>query len=91
MNAKYHNRIMCDNTIAIAYVNNMGGIKLDRCDNIAQSIWGICRSRQHWISAAHIRAVENTIADQTSRTFNDNTEWMLNTSDFKNIISELQL
>ena len=90
MKAKNHIRIMCDSTSSIAYVNNMGGFKSDKCDNIGKSIWGICWSRQLWISAAHIPGVNKVIADQKSRTFNDNTEWMLNTSDFKNIISELE-
>ena len=30
-----HVRIMCDNVTAIAYINNMGGIKSETCNNIA--------------------------------------------------------
>ena len=62
------------NVTAITYLKDMGGAKSDKCDNITKSIWKICRSRQLWLSAAHIPGVENVIADQKSRTFNDNTE-----------------
>ena len=29
----WHARVMCDNVTAIAYVNNMGGIKSESCNN----------------------------------------------------------
>lgn len=35
-------RIMCDNVTAINYVNNMGGIKSQTCNNIASRIWDFC-------------------------------------------------
>ena len=30
-----HVRVMCDNVTPIAYINNMGGIKSETCNNIA--------------------------------------------------------
>ena len=30
---------MMDNNTAVAYINNMGGIRSDLCDNTASDIW----------------------------------------------------
>ena len=37
-----HVRVMCDHVTAIVYVNNMGGIKSETCNNIACRIWKFC-------------------------------------------------
>ena len=34
-----HVRIMCDNTTAVSYINNMGGMKSIPCDKLAHEIW----------------------------------------------------
>ena len=41
-----HVRVMCDNVTAIAYVNNMGGIKSETCNNIARRIWKFCTENE---------------------------------------------
>ena len=38
----HHIRVKSENTTAIAYVNNMGGIVLKPCNQLAREIWGIC-------------------------------------------------
>ena len=37
-----HVRVIFDNVTAIAYVNNMGGIKSEIGNNIASRIWNFC-------------------------------------------------
>jgi len=37
-----HIRIMCDNTTAISYVNNMGGMQSVSCDSLSKKIWDLC-------------------------------------------------
>ena len=32
-------RVMMDNNTAVPYINNMGGIRSDLCDDIAFDIW----------------------------------------------------
>ena len=72
-----HFKIFCDNTTAIAYINNMGGMKSQDCNNLAKSIWLWCQERNLWITACFIPGKENKVADKNSRDFNENTEWEL--------------
>ena len=62
-------RVMMDNNTAVPYINNMGGIRSDLCDDIAFDIWQWAAEQQLWISAAHIPGSENVIADKNSRMF----------------------
>ena len=62
-------RVMMDNNTAVPYINNMGGIRSDLCDDIAFDIWQWAAEQQLWISAAHIPGSENVIADKNSRIF----------------------
>ena len=55
-----------DNNTAIAYINNMGGIRSDSCDHIAFDIWKWVAEQQIWISAAHIRGFENVMFQNVS-------------------------
>ena len=82
-----HVRLKIDNTTAVAYINHMGGSKSFRCNFLVKQMWEWCITRNIWISAAHIPGRDNTIADQQSRKFNDQTEWMLNKQVFKEIVS----
>ena len=84
-----HVRIMCDNTTAISYINNMGGIQSSGCDSLSRDIWLYCHTRGLWISAAFIPGKDNKVADEKSRNINLGTEWMLNTNIFKNIVKRL--
>ncbi|MEW8548334.1 MAG: reverse transcriptase domain-containing protein [Candidatus Thiodiazotropha sp.] len=79
-----HVQIRCDNTCSVSYLNSMGGIKSVKCNSLAKQIWSWCIERDLWLSATHVPGSENE-ADESSRNFNENTEWMLN----KNIFSQL--
>ena len=82
-----HIRVMMDNNTAVAYINNMGGIRSDLCDDIAFDIWQWAAERQIWVSAAHIPGSENVVADKNSRIFERSSEWKLRESVFKHIVS----
>ena len=85
-----HVKIRSDNSTAIAYINNMGGMKSLECDSIAKELWKCCSSRGFWVSATYIPGRKNVIADRMSREFNDQTEWMLNPAVFLQIIEKLK-
>ena len=80
-----HVRLRIDNMTAVAYLNNMGGVKSMSCNEMAKKIWSWCIQRNIWISAEHLPGVLNIIADFKSRNFSDGTEWQLNTEIFNNI------
>ena len=86
MNA--HVLIRSDNTTAVAYINNMGGIKSPHCNQMAVDIWKWCIERTIWITAAYLPGKQNTEADHKSRHFNDRTEWMLNNGAFAKIVQK---
>ena len=73
-----HIRIMSDSSKAIAYINNKGGIKSKKCNEIAKEIWLWCFKNNSLISAAQIPGKHNIEADKFSRKLNNNTEWQLN-------------
>ena len=79
---------MCDNVTAIAYINNMGGIKSETCNNIAFRIWNFCTENNMWISAAHIPGKDNIEADHQSRILQDATEWKLHPELFQKIVDK---
>ena len=83
-----HIRVMCDNITAISYINNMGGIKSNTCNDIAIRIWQFAIKNKFWISAAHIPGIHNTEADKQSRILEDTTEWQLNPDIFKKIVGK---
>ena len=81
---------MCDNVTAIAYVNNMGGIKSETCNNIACRIWNFCTENKLWVSAAHIPSKNIIEADQQSIILQDATEWKLHPELFHKIVDEFE-
>ena len=84
-----HIRVLSDNMTAVSYINNMGGSTSYICNHVAKLIWGFCIDRNIWISAAHIPGKANTVADRMSRQFNDNTEWKLCPSVYREICKSL--
>ena len=84
-----HIKIFTDNTTALAYVKNMGGIHSTACDVIAKQIWAWAELKGLWLSIAHIPGKDNVIADYKSRVFTDNTEWALGESIFKDLCKKL--
>lgn len=80
-----HIKIFSDNTTAVHYINNMGGIKSSDCNQISVNIWNWCIEQGIWITCSHIAGSENVQADEASRKFNDQLEWKLNETIFQNI------
>ena len=81
-----HIRIRSDNTTAIAYVNNMGGLVSSSCDRLAKEIWTYCSERNTCLPAIHISGKENNEADYMSRLLSENTEWKLDPQIFQKIV-----
>ena len=82
-----HVRVVSDSSIAIACINNKGGIKSKKRNKIAKETWLWYFKNNSFISAAHIPGKHNAEVDQFSRTFNDNTEWPLYCKIFIEIIN----
>ena len=80
-----HIRIKSDNTTAIAYLNNMGGVKSKECFVVCKEIWTWAITRDLFLSAEHIPGSKNVLADKASRIFDKNTEWSLKGSYFEEI------
>ncbi|XP_077991021.1 uncharacterized protein LOC144445357 [Glandiceps talaboti] len=79
-------KVLCDNTTAVAYINNMGGVRSVECKDIAKTIWLWCKERGIWLTASHLP--ESLNIDYESRQFNAQTEWQLNPSIFALIMKE---
>ena len=69
-----HVHISTDNSSALAYINNMGGMHSVICNDIAKRIWQFALNRGFRISSRPIPGAENIVADKISRVFSDNTE-----------------
>ena len=80
-----HVLMRLDNSTAVAYLNNMGGVKSASCNEMALQIWDWCSRRDIWITAAHLPGSKNVEADLMSRQFKDNTEWMLDRGLFQEV------
>ena len=82
--------ILTDNSTALAYINNVGGMHSVICNDIAKPMWEFAQNRNFWISSSHIPIVENTMTDKMSIVFSDNTEWMLSHKLFKVLCHRFQ-
>ena len=82
-----HVRLPLDNSTAVAYINNMGGVRLPLLDSLSRSIWEWCKLRNIFISTQHIPGKVNNQADTLSREIS-NLEWSLNGVVFHEIISQ---
>lgn len=80
-----HVKVFSDNSSAIAYVNNMGGIKSQEMNELALKLWFWCIDRNIWVSLDHVPGKYN-IADVESRKFDDHTEWMLDKEVFSKLV-----
>ncbi|XP_068690471.1 uncharacterized protein [Montipora foliosa] len=83
-----HVRLALDNSTAVAYINNMGGVRSPLLDSLSRSIWEWCKLRDIFISAQHIPGKANNQADTLSREISSNLEWSLNGEVFQDIISQ---
>lgn len=75
----------CDNTTAVAYVNNYGGCRSTKCHSIAKQIWTFCEERDIFIYASYIHTNKNFIADSLSRMDADSSDFMLHHRYFNQI------
>ena len=82
-----HVKLNIDNTTAIAYINQMGGMKSEKCNELARELWEWCIERNIWVTACHLPGYLNVVADRKSRIFQDETEWQLNKTIFQQICS----
>ena len=82
-------KIMSDNTSAVAYINNMGGIKSEKCNSVALVIWNWCVENNVWIVCTHIPGIDNIEADRLSRELNEQIEWQLDHDIFLEVCSKL--
>ena len=82
-------KIFTDNMTTVAYINNMGGLKSRECDKIACNIWKWAVDNDNWLLAEHVPGSNNTLADKASRVFDTNTEWTLDSKNFKLLIKHL--
>jgi len=73
----HHIGIKSDNSSAVAYINNMGGMTSQSMDQLAIEIWNWCTDHHLFISAQYLPGVLNSNADFMSRVFSDNCEWAL--------------
>ena len=82
-----HVRLKMDNSAAVSYINNMGGIRSSSLDELAVSIWGWYISRNILLSAQHIPGKINCEADSLSRQFVSNLEWSLDQDVFSRLVA----
>jgi hypothetical protein len=57
--------VRCDNTVAVAYINHMGG-RIPRLDFIARRIWSVLEQHDAFVIATYIPTQDNP-ADQLTR------------------------
>lgn len=76
-----------DNTVAISYINRMGGIQYTHLNDITRDIWKWCEERRLFVFASYIKSKENVEADEESRRTNIDTEWDLSSMAFNKIVA----
>ncbi len=65
-------KVYCDNTVAISYINKMGG-NVRRLDRIARRIWDLLESHSAFLTAVYVASADN-VADQYTRGFDQNAK-----------------
>ncbi|KAL1914873.1 uncharacterized protein VTP21DRAFT_7789 [Calcarisporiella thermophila] len=77
--------VRTDNTTALAYLNNLGGTRSPRLNEIARKIWTICLERHIQLVAEHIPGHLNNKADTASREIRTNQAWFIDNRAFNKI------
>lgn len=80
-----HIGIRSDNCVAIAYLNQLGGMCSVDMDRLASEIWHWSFERNIYLTAQYLPGTENIFADFMSRQFSDSGEWSLKTEIFERI------
>ena len=68
-----HIRLMSDNVITVAYLNNVGGQSME-ITRTATSIWELCHRLEVMLTVRHVPGAKNCITDRLSR-IQDAHEW----------------
>ena len=77
-----HIHLLMDNTVAIAYLNRLGGTRSYILCQLAISIWEWCLQKGITVHADHLPGRLNVRADYASRNWNDYCDWMLDPAVF---------
>ena len=85
-----HVQLSVDNTAAVSYLNHAGGTKSQALSDLAIAIWEWCLQRKIYLSAIHIPGIANKTPDGLSRQKLESTEWMLDSSVFRQIVAVYQ-
>jgi len=71
----HHICIKSDNSSAVAYINNMGGMTSQSMDQLAIYIWNWCTDPHLFISAQYLPGVLNSNADFMATVFSDSNHF----------------
>ena len=85
-----HLLIRFDNTTAIAFARDMGGMSCPLRDHFARKLWDRASKKDCWLTISHIRGVDNYQAALASRLFNDRTEWTLPQDNFVRVAKKFR-
>ena len=83
-----HILILSDNTTTVVGINKQGSTQSPNCNSVTRDIWLWAITQNNWLSATHCPGVLNVDADYASRVFNDNLEWQLHPSRFRDICAK---
>ena len=81
-----HVLIYLDNTVAVQYINRMGGIQ--SLAQLAVELWEWCLARKIILHAEHLPGRLNTRTDFKSRHHNDSSNWRLHPQVF-NVLNQV--
>ncbi len=84
-----HIHLLMDNTVAIAYLNRLGGTRSYALCQLAISTWKWCLQRGITVHADHLPGHLNVRADFASRNWNDYSDWMLDPEVFSQLQKKL--
>ena len=70
-------------TLRVVLIITKFGGRSNQLNMLAREIWMWCIGKKIHLSVAHVPGVENTEADEESRTINDDTEWPCHQMFFK--------
>jgi len=62
-----HVKILSDNITTVHAINKMGTSHSNNCNQVANEIWDLAKSKDIWISATHLLGKYNVEADEESR------------------------
>ena len=82
--------VICGNTTAISFINNMESINSETFKSIAYRILEFCTDKKFWISKADQTGSRNEKVDAQSRMLCNATKWQLKRNYFQTIFKYLE-